>query len=848
MLQLKNITKNYVTGDSTVQALKGVNVSFRQNEFVSILGPSGCGKTTLLNIIGGLDQYTSGDLIIKGRSTKNYNDRDWDSYRNHSIGFVFQSYNLIPHQTVLGNVELALTLSGVSKNERRKRAIDALNEVGLGDQINKKPNQLSGGQMQRVAIARALVNNPNIILADEPTGALDTETSIQVMEILKKVAQSRLVVMVTHNPELAEKYSTRIVKLLDGTVIDDSNPYTEVEDQPQEQPKEKAKKNKKEKTSMSFLTALSLSLHNMFTKKARTLLTAFAGSIGIIGIALVLSLSNGFQTYINKVEEDTLSTYPLSIERTNVDLTSMMEAIGTSNSNKEKHDDDAAHSNDVLTKMLSSMLSAGVKQNDLKSFRAYIEEHREELEPYVSSIAYSYNAQINVFKEETNTLGETDVRQLIPYTIPNEMLSMMTNELHMPQSAAQQMITMMQQITIWQEMLDNQKLLDSQYDVLKGNWPTKADEAVLVVDENNEINDYVLYALGLLDYNYLMEILPHIKDPSFKPTSWQMDFDDLIGLTYHIVPNSSLYKKNNNVWECQWSTSNNGADNTDKAKNEFIRNVISDNTKSIDVKIVGIIRLKENAQAGSINGAIGYTKELTEYIMNVNNQSEIVKEQENNPTINVLTGQPITDPYQLVTNLTAFGKADLEDPSAIRIYPSSFDGKEYIIDFIENYNKQQTDDDSKIQYTDLVGLMMESVSVIIDAIAYVLIAFVSISLVVSSIMIGIITYISVLERTKEIGVLRSIGASKRDISRVFNAETLIIGFAAGLLGIIVTVILDIPVNILLNALAGIGNIAKLPILGAIILILISMFLTFIAGLIPASIAAKKDPVIALRTE
>lgn len=813
MLKLVNIVKEYIAGDSKVEALRKISINFRKNEFVSILGPSGCGKTTLLNIVGGLDRYTKGDLLINNVSTKEFSNEDWDSYRNHSIGFVFQSYNLIPHQTVLGNVELALTLSGVSKSERKLRAKEALNKVGLHDQINKLPNQLSGGQMQRVAIARAIVNNPEIILADEPTGALDTETSVQVMEILKEIAKDRLVIMVTHNPDLANEYSTRIIKLLDGKVIDDSNPY----DGSESIKKEKMNK----KTSMSFITAISLSLRNLLTKKGRTFLTAFAGSIGIIGIALILSLSNGFQRYISKIEEDTLSTYPITIEETTIDLSSM---LGMNNDKNEdlNRDENKVYSNNIMTGLLKNFLT-GIKTNDLKSLKKYLDNH-EEINQYVSTIKYGYNANLNIYKSNYNE----KITQLVPYKMPSYMSTIMGE-------SVMQIEAMMQSSVIWDEMLDNQELINSQYDLLKGKWPEKFDEVVLVISEDNEISDFMLYALGLKDESELQDLLKNLNNPDYHGTMNEFTYDELINLTYKLVVDSAYYQEQENgVWVSKRNDS------------EYVKGILEN---ALEIKIVGIIRPKETAKVTSINGVIAYSKELTEYIIKTNSNSTVLKEQKSLYESNkksILDGS-IIDENQYKTIMLSLGDADLTSPSTISIYPISFESKDEIINIISDYNKDKSDIE-KIQYTDYIGMMMSSITTIINAITYVLIAFVAISLVVSSIMIGIITYISVLERTKEIGVLRSIGASRKDISRVFNAETLIVGFVAGVLGILVTLILCIPANLIINHFTGINNIAQLPLIGAIVLIIISMGLTVFAGLIPSSVASKKDPVLALRSE
>lgn len=821
MLKLRDIKKDYYVGDTVVHALKGINVEFRKSEFVSILGASGCGKTTLLNIIGGLDKYTSGDLIINNVSTKNYVDNDWDTYRNHSVGFVFQSYNLIPHQSVVSNVELALTLSGVSKQERKRRAIEALKKVGLENEINKKPNQLSGGQMQRVSIARAIVNNPEIILADEPTGALDTATSIQVMDILKEIAKDRLVVMVTHNPELANQYSTRIIRLVDGVIKSDTDPYeTKDEEQIVEKP---TKERKKKNSSMSFWTAFSLSLNNLMTKKARTLLTAFAGSIGIIGIALILSLSNGFQSYINKVQVDTLSTYPLTIETMSINYTQMLESY---QGGKEiDHDLDKVYPNSVMQAMLKAMKD-GSKANDLKAFKEYL-DNNEELKEYISDIQYTYNANINIY---SNDYSDTKNNRLVPSSL----------ELSFPGSSASSsmMNTMMSTYRIWTEIINNDTLLNSQYELLGNHsrWPNAYNEVVIVVDNNNEITDYVLFALGLLDSSELMKM---IMIDGYTPKTKAYTYDEILALTFKLVLDSDYYKKTDSLYT-----------NIMEEPKEMKK--VLDN--ALDVKVVGIVRAKTQASAASITGAVGYTHALTEYIVQNNYESEVVQAQLASKTSSVITGKEFTKDEKGVysqteyeNELTTVGYARLDTPYTINIYPSSFEAKEKITDIISNYNNS-VEKDKQIQYTDYIGLMMSSVTTIIDAISYVLISFVSISLVVSSIMIGIITYISVIERTKEIGVLRSIGARKKDISRVFNAETIIVGLVSGLIGIGLTVLLDIPINMLLKSLIQIANIAKLPALGAIILIIISAFLTFIAGLIPSRIAAKKDPVIALRTE
>lgn len=867
MLQLKNITKNYLSGDNEVQALKGINIEFRENEFVSILGQSGCGKTTLLNIIGGLDRYTSGDLIINGKSTKEFKDKDWDTYRNHSVGFVFQSYNLIPHQTVLANVELALTISGVGKAERRKRAIEALQKVGLGDQINKKPNQMSGGQMQRVAIARALVNDPDILLADEPTGALDSKTSVQVMEILKEISKDRLIIMVTHNPELAKKYSSRIVKLLDGKIIDDSNPYKSSEEDVK---KARNKKDKSGKASMKFTTAVRLSLNNLMTKKGRTFLTSFAGSIGIIGIALILSLSHGMQSYINRVEEDTLSSYPLTIQEASIDVTSMLEAM-MGNGEKEEHNDNKIYSRPIVNNILETV-STKLQTNNLEEFKKYLESGDTNIKDYINAIQYEYNLNLNIYKQNE----DKTYQQVNPSKVFDELGFGEMMESRQSTSSMMSGSMTMTQTDVWNEMLDNQNLLQSQYDVLAGKWPTKYNEVVLIVDENNEVSDYTLYSLGIKDIKELNESMEKIKNKEKVEVgeSESYSYDDLLNYKFKILLNTDYYKESGNAWQ--------DMSNDD----EYMKNVV-DNAE--EITIVGIIKPNEENVSSSGAGMIGYTKELKEYVINKINETEIVKEQKENPNINVFTGiefpenqnssfdySQLTDEQRMYmatlseaelaelmknyaenstatydSNLSTLGVVDLNKPSTINIYPKDFESKDMITTRIREYNDKQTNDgkeENVITYTDIVGVMMSSVSTIINVISYVLIAFVGISLVVSSIMIGIITYISVLERTKEIGILRSIGASKKDVSRVFNAETLIIGLVAGLIGIVVTLLLNIPINMIIKSIVGISNISKLPTAGAIILVVISVGLTMIAGLIPARFAAKRDPVEALRTE
>lgn len=840
MLELSDIRKNYDTGAASVEALKGINLRFRDCEFVSILGQSGCGKTTMLNIIGGLDQYTSGDLKINGKSTKNFKDRDWDAYRNNSIGFVFQSYNLIPHQSVLSNVELALTLSGVSKSERRKRAVEALEKVGLGEHIHKKPNQMSGGQMQRVAIARALVNNPDILLADEPTGALDTDTSVQIMEILKEISKDRLIIMVTHNPELAMKYSTRIIRLLDGNITDDSNPYTKEQmeadilniDTSELKLSEKDKKEsrqKKSKTSMSFLTALSLSTNNLMTKKARTLLTAFAGSIGIIGIALILAISNGIQDYINRVQRETLSSYPVQLQAESVDVGSLVRNMSSNKEQESEHDEDRIYSNNIMTEMVNTMTST-VQRNNLEAFRKYIEKDDDRIKNLASDIQYSYSLPLYIYDTDT----KDKVTRLNPSTVMENMYGMSVSEGGMMSAG-------MQNTSVWTQLLNNQDLLDEQYDMVAGNWPQNYNEVVIVVDNDNEIDDYTLYSLGFKNPDEVKKIFQSaMSGDSYETEETSYSYDEVLNKTFKVVLPGDLYRYNEKIkiWE-------------DVTKNEEYMKAVVD--ESEEIKISGIIRPKEDAVNTSIASGIGYTSALMEHLIEENNGTQIVKEQLADKDTDVFSGLSFEDAKTLTyeSNSAILGITDADNPSGILIYAKNFEEKEQIEDIIKEYNdkaKQEEREADVINYTDYVGIMMSSVSTIITAISSVLIAFVAISLAVSSIMISIITYISVLERTKEIGILRSIGASKKDISRVFNAETLIEGFASGVLGIIITLILCIPANIIIENVTDIANVAKLPWVGAVILIIISMCLTMLAGFIPAKMAAKKDPVVALRTE
>ena len=926
MLEIKNIVKDYVTGSETVHALKDVSISFRESELVAVLGHSGCGKTTLLNIIGGLDSYTSGDLIINGKSTKQFKNRDWDTYRNHSVGFIFQSYNLIPHQSVLSNVELALTLSGVSKAERRKRAKEALEKVGLGDQIHKRPNQMSGGQMQRVAIARALVNDPDILLADEPTGALDSETSVQIMDLIKEIAADRLVIMVTHNPDLAEQYATRIVKLVDGKIKSDSMPFDG-----NEPVKEKKPKSSK-KTSMSFATALALSRNNLLTKKGRTFLTSFAGSIGIIGIALILSLSNGVQQYINSVEHSTLASYPISIQQETMDYTSLMESMmGQNETNRENREPDLVYTNDISTEMVKSMLSE-IQTNNLKDFKEYIESNPDNIKDSITEIQYSYSPKLYIYGKDLNE----NIIRVNPSTVMEAMLgSEMSGTISQMSGTYSSLLggsDNMNTTNFWHELLNNQTT-EEQYEVLAGRLPESYNEVVFIVNEHNELSDVALYALGLRDQQELSDMMAKFmagENIELDTGDLTFTYEQLMSMSFRLLTLSDLYKDNGKG----------GFDDMSGDK-DYMNSVLE---KAPEIKVVGVIRPDGDSLLSSANsGGIGYTHALTEFMIQRTNESELVKKQLENPKVDVFTGieftvdgvekQPMSQeeafarvmqmmsvgqqqklaeiitaslsqeqlaqiaqlpPEQQQTallgmatpatiskammnvlttdqlrelmklmeepetteatydgNLEKLGLANLAEPSSISIYAKDFDGKEKITRFIKAYNDQKTADgktEDVINYTDYIGLMISSVSTIIDSISYILIAFVAISLIVSSIMIGIITYISVLERTKEIGILRAIGASKRDISNVFNAETLIVGFAAGAIGIGVTLLLNIPINIIIEHLTGISGVSQLPWQGGVILVVISMLLTLIAGLFPARIAAKKDPVEALRTE
>lgn len=858
MLELKNIKKTYTSGETKVEALKGINIKFRKSEFVSILGQSGCGKTTLLNIIGGLDRYTSGDLVINGVSTKTFKDRDWDMYRNYSVGFIFQSYNLINHQTILANVELALTIAGISKKERKERAIKALEEVGLKDHLYKKPNQLSGGQMQRVAIARALVNDPDIILADEPTGALDTKTSIQVMDILKKISQNKLIIMVTHNKELAEKYSSRIISILDGEITNDTMPYNE------EVNYEKFKQYKR--TSMKFFTALKLSLNNLLTKKGRTILTAFAGSIGIIGIALILAISTGVKEYINKIEQNTLSEYPLEIEDQMLDISSMANSLLGRQQEKTQIENGKIKSKDIMDSMLD-LMSNKVQNNNLAELKKYIEKDSK-IKENSSNIEYSYDLDLNIYRDSE------EITQVNPSTVMNavgmgdflkareesEMFATMGSAMSMGEP----------QNNVWAKIN-----LDNQYQLLDGRLPEKYNEVVLIVGKNNEISDYTLYALGYKSQKELEEKFKKVQkgEKTEKEKQQIYSYNDFLNKTYKILLNSDYYKKENGIWMDK-------SEDTDYLK-EKIKN-------AEEIKVVGILKETAESMSTDFPGKIGYTKELEEHIVNKSNESEIVKEQKEKSNINVFSGLEFPTESEEINikelsqeqkimlsklnteelasvmkaytdnknssyekNLKKLGAIDLSKPSKISIYPKDFKAKSEIINAIDEYNKIQVDENKKenrVTYTDFVGIMINSVSDIINTISYVLVAFVAISLIVSSIMIGIITYISVLERTKEIGILRAIGASKRDISNVFNAETLIIGLISGLLGILVTMLLTLPINSLILKITGVEVITRLPNAAAAVLVVISVLLTVIAGLIPSRYASKKDPVVALKAE
>ena len=920
MLQLKNIVKSYTVGELTQVALKGISLNFRENEFVSILGQSGSGKTTMLNIIGGLDRYDSGDLVINGVSTKKYRDADWDAYRNTSIGFVFQSYNLIPHQNVLSNVEMALTLSGVSRKERRKRAVEVLNKVGLQDHIHKKPNQLSGGQMQRVAIARALINNPDILLADEPTGALDTETSIQIMNLLKQIAEEKLVIMVTHNPELAEAYSTRIVNLKDGQITSDTNPF----DVPEGSVDEKLTKNQK-RVSMSFCTSLGLSFANLRTKIGRTVLTSFAGSIGIIGIALILALSTGMNQYITRVQKETMTSYPITISSQTIDATSIMQLrgqmMGLSSQKETKEDDDKVHT-DYQSLKQSDAVANNLIQNNLAEFKKYLDNPASEIHQYVgeNGIIYSYNVNFDVYAQNPN-------QQLINTNIELDGGNGNSNRLRMFNFA--NMGVNNQSAKNFSEMVAGtngqpiSSVVTDSYDMVAGYWPAGYNEVVMVLNENNSIPVQSMYQLGFItkeQYTSAKNQLANKQDGE----DFTLSYEDMLQKTFYLVPSSENYVKNKNG---SYSQIKNPEYDTDGLMN-----------KSIPLKVTGIIRPKEDAKNATINTAVAYTNLLTNYVIDRANESAIVQAQKNTPEINVLNGvrfnattdeEKIQDTkkyllnlsdnekanmYQLILyydgksqnqetdvdtnsfdmnalsklsmnpqssmssmlenylndnpntttllaiyndyiggkslekNLASFGAVSYESPSSISIYADSFENKDAIGKVIENYNNS-VGEDSKISYTDYVALMTSSLTTIINGISYVLIAFVAVSLIVSSIMIGIITYISVMERTKEIGILRALGASKKNISQLFNAETFIIGIFSGILGIGITLLLLIPINNVIQTISKIEDLsAVLPLESAGVLILISIVITVIGGFIPSRSAAKKDPVEALRTE
>ena len=841
MLQLQHISKVYHTGNQEFHALKDISIRFRENEFVSILGQSGSGKTTLLNIIGGLDQYTSGDLLIQGKSTKQFKDRDWDSYRNHTIGFVFQSYNLIGHQTALSNVEIAMTLSGVSKAERKKRAIEALERVGLKDHLYKKPSQMSGGQMQRIAIARALVNNPKVVLADEPTGALDSETSLQIMDLLKDIAKERLVIMVTHNPELAKTYSTRIVQVLDGNILSDSNPYD---------PTEETKQGDIQftKTKMSFMTALALSFNNLLTKKGRTFLTAFAGSIGIIGIALILALSNGVSDYVKKVQEDTLVSLPLTISEQNQ---SNLLATSPDLSDKPYKDNNELGVNTVLTNLLKKQIG----KNDLASFKTYLDEHASEVTKLTKDIRYQYNLQPYIYASDTSN----GPKSILPSNLASEV-----------DTANQTIKGYLQNIDYWSQLSSDEAMLEAQYDVLEGRLPKDKSEIVLIVDEDNQISDLLLYSLRIKDPSELNDVkkLDELKSQTYQ-------YSDFIGKTFKAVVNTNRFVKENNQW-------------MNKIDDEAYMKTQIEN--GLELTIVGVLRQKEGTSSGvnSPSGGVAYTSALIDYTSEQIQNSDIVKEQEANPTINVFTGKEFAkDPkpfnsadlteeekIQLVKltpeqqaqyiqqynensaatyeeNLAKLGVIDKSKPAAIEFYTSSFQQKQELKDFINAYNTAKKDageDDKVLAYSDDIQTIMSSITTMVGVITTVLVGFVAISLIVSSIMIAIITYISVLERTKEIGILRAMGASKKDIRRIFTAETAIEGFISGVLGIAITLLATIPINAVVAKMTNVENVAQLPWEAALILIGISIVLTMLAGLIPSRIAAKKDPVESLRSE
>lgn len=892
MLQIQNIKKQYKTGELVQTALDGISLNLRDNEFVAILGPSGSGKTTLLNVIGGLDRYDSGDLIINGISTKKYQDKDWDSYRNHTIGFVFQSYNLIPHQSVLANVELALTISGVSRSERRKRSVQALAEVGLKEQMHKRPNQMSGGQMQRVAIARALVNDPDILLADEPTGALDSDTSVQVMELLKKVAKDRLVVMVTHNPELAETYANRIVKVRDGKIIDDTNPYA-IDATELCEPKHQTMG----RSSMSFRTSLSLSFNNLKTKKGRTLLTSFAGSIGIIGIALILSLSNGVNDYIADIQKSTMTSYPIMIEERSIDLSSMMETGKTAHTSNIDHGLDGIYANGREMEMVSSMTSS-IMENNLSDFKKYLDDPASEIHQYVgeNGIQYSYHTKFSVFTyDPEGTLVNTDGSSLSDQKSSSMQMSQMSGA----SSSFDELLPGEDPSSISIAITDN-------YDVVYGAWPAAYDEIILVLDENHEISSRTLYQLGILPVNEYKELMDQInRGEEISLADHQWSYEELSQKVYYLIPDCNLYQEN------EHGTFTQIKDDPAELKKAVER--------AVPLKITGVVTPKEDAANTLITGNIGYTKALTNYLIDVAEDSAVVNAQKQQPDTNVLNGMsfaPADDAAKLADtktylanlgvsekaklckelmqsqasaqieqmseeqlaaaldtylrnpddkallgiydtyistgnydeNMEAFGVVSLDAPSSISIYADSFEAKESISDSITQYNTTVSEE-NQITYTDYVALLMSSVTTIVNVISYVLIAFVGVSLIVSSIMIGIITYISVLERTKEIGILRAIGASKKNVAQVFNAETFIIGICSGTIGVIICLLLLIPGNAIIHTVTGSSEVnASLPVISGLILIVLSMGLTMLGGLIPSKKAAKKDPVTALRTE
>lgn len=884
MLELKGITKDYPSGDSVVHALKGISIAFRDREFVSILGQSGCGKTTLLNIIGGLDQYTRGDLVINGRSTKSYRDRDWDTYRNHSVGFVFQSYNLIPHQSVLSNVEMALVLSGTPKAERRRRAEEALQRVGLGEHLKKRPNQLSGGQMQRVAIARAIVNDPEIILADEPTGALDAETSVEVMEILKELSHDRLVIMVTHNPQLAEQYSDRIVRIQDGLITDDSRPVDSAHEQlTQEQIQAHAVADaRKGKRSMGFRSALALSFNNLMTKKGRTFLTAFAGSIGIIGIALILSLSDGAQNYIQETEESTMGSYPLTINESTMDMTSMMSSMmDTESSGDDGNDDADVTSRNIVTDMITD-IAGGASENDMAAIKAWLDTNPGDIESLATTIKYSYDTPINVYASDTSD----GVVQVNPST------TMESLGLSMGETQSEIMSSTNSSYDVFYELSSDSDTWDTDFTLVAGSLPEQWNDVLIFLDEDGRISDYTLYSLGLLDQSELRGMMSEViagETPEAQDET-TYTYDDLLDLTFKILPQTALYEEQDDgTW----------VDMSDD--DDFMLDAIDG---AEELHVVGVVQATEDS-ALSNWGMVLYTPALTEHIIDEVNESDIVAAQKDNSTTDIFTGLPFedttvnlsmdaietlidqmsdeqgaelqeyidemrdegmsddeiasafssllsdeTDNATYDGNLEMLGVCSLDEPSSISIYPIDFDTKEQIDQLIDDYNEQIRADGegTEIQYTDIVGMLMSSVTSIVNSLTYILIAFVAISLVVSSIMIGIITYISVLERTKEIGILRAIGASKKDVSRIFTAETFIIGLVSGVLGILITVLLDIPVNAIIYHVAGVENLAAVPAGAGVVLVFISVALSLIAGVVPSRMAAKKDPVTALRTE